>query len=720
VLLLVAPATALAQPKGRLSGRVWERGSLMTLPQVRVSSTSGEEAATDAEGRFDLELSPGVAELVMIADGFEPLRVKENITAGQGLKVEYYLRPLATRRLYQSTVRAESRREGERFSLKAEELRQLPGASGDPFRAIGLMPGVATPLPLLPFYVIRGASPGTNGFFLDGMRVPQLFHFMLGGGVINGRLVDRLDFYPGAYDVSFGRYAGGVIDSETRAARGDGQHMEVELRLYDLSAMGEFKLPKGVRLVVAGHYGFPGVILKAIDPRIDLHYADYQLRLDWRGLTVEALGSWDKLSISREVERMGALARVPADTRLEFHRIQIRERDRVKNAELEAALVGGIDDMATFGGQGVRKLSLAWRFNARATWRLFRLFVGTDGELSRFTAESFGRRGTNATPDELGELAGDRNGVVAGLFVQGTLVLLRNRLNLTAGVRVDAYHANQVTLLGIDPRFSVKAKLQPWLTLNGGIGLYQQPPSFPIPLPGIDTFALQLGLQRAWQGAVGIETRLPQNLTFTATGFYQKFYNVNDVSIDDFGPTVCAQAPPPSLTGLPAAITRQTNGQSYGMELLLRRNAGRFTGWIAYTLSRSERVYACGLRPADFDQSHLLNVVAQVRLPRGVMLGGRLYVSTGRPVTVIDPDRTNTVRNNFRLPDYVQFDLRVDKEWLFKRWAFALFVEILNITFSQSVFGIHYHEKDGVLQYDEPQINGFRWILPSIGIRGRF
>src|SRR5262249_48127944 len=152
------------------------------------------------------------------------------------------------------------------------------------------------------------------------------------------------------------------------------------------------------------------------------------------------------------------------------------------------------------------------------------------------------------------------------------------------------YHAGPVTLLGIDPRLQLHATLLPWLRVNAGIGLYQQPPAFPIPLPGIDTFSLQLGLQKAIQGSAGIAAEMPQSFTFHLTGYYPQFYNINDASVD-FGPAVCTSPPPESLTGLPAQLLRQVNGQAYGMELLLRRSAGRVTGWISYTLSRSERIY---------------------------------------------------------------------------------------------------------------------------------
>jgi hypothetical protein len=103
------------------------------------------------------------------------------------------------------------------------------------------------------------------------------------------------------------------------------------------------------------------------------------------------------------------------------------------------------------------------------------------------------------------------------------------------------------------------------------------------------------------------------------------------------------------------------------------------------------------------------------------MAGLRLYVTTGRPVTILEPpDGRSTVRNNYRLPDYVQLDLRLDREWIFKKWALAAFIEALNVTYSQSVFGINYPETDGVKNYLMPQYNGFNWILPSIGLRGRY
>ncbi|MFO0578578.1 MAG: TonB-dependent receptor [Polyangia bacterium] len=751
----VSPPAARAAPTAELRGRVMQRGSIVGVEAARIivraapapapalsapvapvapdAAPSSEppaprepaseptfEVTTDRRGRFTLTVPAGPIAVTVQAAGHELLQARETLRPGEIRRVEYLLKALpAYRRPFEVTVRGAPKVEGQRLSLRGEELRTLPGTLGDPFRAIGLLPGVATPLPVLPVYVVRGASPGMNGFFLDGMRVPQLFHVLVGGGVVHARLVDSLDFYPGAYDASFGRYAGGIIDAKTRGGRKDGYHGELELRLYDLSGLVELPLPREVRVTVSGHYGYPGPIVKAFDNRVDVSYWDYQLRLDWKGLTAQALGSYDSVSIADP--RLSAMAGMDVQNtfRQTFHRLQLRYVAHLGRHELEAGLVGGLDEMTIFQGNGVRKLSLNLRVNATLRFPGVRLRLGADTELSRFTAENFDSDPVRARPDDLGELGGSRDGVVASAYAVATIDVGRD-MTATLSGRVDLYHAGLVTLVGFDPRVQMRSKVSELLTLHGGFGYFQQPPSFPVALPGIDTFALRLGLQRAVHGAAGQEWTLPAAFTFTLTGFYQKYLNANDVVID-FSPTACTSPPPESISGYAAAVTRQVEGSSYGMELMLRRAHGRVTGWIAYTLSRAERNFTCGIRPADYDQPHVLNVVVQVRLPWQLMAGGRLFFSSGRPVTQLEPpDGSSTLRNNVRLPDTVQLDLRLDREWIFRRFALDVFLEVVNSTYGQAVFGLAYPREGSVVRYDMPFLNGFNWILPSIGVRGRF
>ena len=731
LLLVAANAEADAPPLCRLVGRIVRLGSSSPIASAFIDTVGGASTITDREGHFSLAVAPGSVRLTVSAADYEPLQLTEELPPNTSRTVEYRLSPRAAigRPRYSTVVRGALRHEGDRFTLRDEELTKTPGAMGDPFRVIGSLPGVIQPIPLLPIYVVRGASPGMNGFFLDGMRVPQLFHLLLADGVVHPRILDHIDFYPGSYDATFGRYASGVVDAATRPARTDAaSHGEVELKLYDVSALAEARVPGGVSVLAAGRYGFPGPLIHLVEPGVDVSYWDYQLRADWRGLTLEALGSYDSLSLDLASLNGGRPSAVAAQFLVEFHRVQLRDRYRNGPFSLEAAIIGGLDRMAIFSGQGVQKLGLSARLDARLTvWKVL-FSAGADGELSRFTAANFVTDQSRAAPDELGDLAGDRNGIVAGAYAQATLLLddlIGRPAAITAGVRADVYHAGPVTLLGVDPRLTFRFSPLDQLELFGGIGQYSQAPSFPVPLPGIDTFALQLGLQRAWQGSVGLRVKLPEDFSVSATGYFGRFSNINDVVID-FNASACTSAPPESIRGLAAYITRQVDGDAYGLELLARKQSGRVTGWLSYTLSRSERVYSCGLAPSDFDQTHVFSAVAEVRLPWRLTAGARLNLSTGRPYTLLQADLSqgtiSGTRNNERLPTYAQLDMRIDREWLFRRWALTLFVEVVNLTYSESIYGVTFPQDPTLMitRYDQPQFEGFRWVLPSIGARGSY
>jgi outer membrane receptor protein involved in Fe transport len=96
-------------------------------------------------------------------------------------------------------------------SLTRAEVREIPGTFGDPFRAIEALPGVTPIVSGLPFFFVRGAPPGNVGYYLDGIRVPLLFHVGAGPSVVHPGLMDRVDLYPGGYPARYGRFAGGIV-----------------------------------------------------------------------------------------------------------------------------------------------------------------------------------------------------------------------------------------------------------------------------------------------------------------------------------------------------------------------------------------------------------------------------------------------------------------------------------------------------------------------------
>lgn len=159
-------------------------------------------------------------------------------------------------------------------SLTRAEVRQLPGAFGDPFRAIEALPGVTPIVSGIPFFYVRGAPPGNVGYFLDGIKVPYLYHVGLGPSVIHPGMVERVDLYAGGYPAQYGRFAGGIVAAETTDPRPD-LHGEGNVRLFDLGALteGGFANGKGTALV-AGRYSYTAALFSLIAKDITLNYRD--------------------------------------------------------------------------------------------------------------------------------------------------------------------------------------------------------------------------------------------------------------------------------------------------------------------------------------------------------------------------------------------------------------------------------------------------------------
>ncbi len=113
----------------------------------------------------------------------------------------------------------------------------------------------------------------------------------------------------------------------------------------------------------------------------------------------------------------------------------------------------------------------------------------------------------------------------------------------------------------------------------------------------------------------------------------------------------------------------QGDGRAYGLEIQIEKVKGDLTGWISYTLSRSE-LQVQGINngdyyPSNYDKTHDITVVAQYSLSEKWQFGGNFTLMTGRPITYPDsryvyegitvPNYTN--RNGARTPSYNRLDL---------------------------------------------------------------
>eukprot|EP01093_Parvamoeba_rugata_P017911 TRINITY_DN741_c0_g1_i7.p1 TRINITY_DN741_c0_g1~~TRINITY_DN741_c0_g1_i7.p1 ORF type:complete len:310 (-),score=66.04 TRINITY_DN741_c0_g1_i7:4078-5007(-) len=135
------------------------------------------------------------------------------------------------------------------------------------------------------------------------------------------------------------------------------------------------------------------------------------------------------------------------------------------------------------------------------------------------------------------------------------------------------------------------------------------------------------------------------------------------------------------LIGQNTIETEILTGESraYGLELLFRKNEGKFTGWIAYTLSKSEQRTpggtAGGLGINDgnwyntpYDRTHDISISGSYQLNDKWSFGTNLVFQTGRPVTYPNGQyeyegisvASYANRNSDRLPAYHRLDLSVN------------------------------------------------------------
>lgn len=147
-------------------------------------------------------------------------------------------------------------------------------------------------------------------------------------------------------------------------------------------------------------------------------------------------------------------------------------------------------------------------------------------------------------------------------------------------------------------------------------------------------------------------------------------------------------------------------GRAYGAEFYIRKTSGNLTGWISYTLSRSERLVD-GINnynwfPVRFDRTHNFYLVLNYKINEKWEAAGNFVFSTGTPTTFyngqynvqgyIVPDVINNSRNNVRNPDYHRLDFsatyhrKKTAKWE-SNWVFSVY----NVYNRRNPFSIYFN-----------------------------
>jgi TonB family protein len=621
--------------------------------------------------------------------------------------------------------------------LQAEEITKIPGTNGDALRGVLNLPGIAQPGPFEGLLIVRGSAPQDSLTFVNGMNVPNIYHFGGLSSILPSEMLERIDFYPGNFGPEFGRATGGVVDAGVRSPRAEGYGGLLQFDLLDGRVLAEGALSEDTRVLIAGRRSWidtwlgPALESTGSNVRTAPVYYDYQAMIEHdvsndTTLQLFAYGSDDRLALLVESPDPGDPANggdVSAHTG--FWRVQGKADTRLSSKTRWTTTLAVGKDAQEFSVGNIALDFSIYALDLRSDLRTqvspwLSLVSGVDIQTGNFdvfyrappidfenddtAGPLFGR--------PLTELSADGKLFRPGAYAMAEVTPF-DGLKLLPGVRVD--YALDTGDWTADPRIGFRYDLRPnglRTTLKGGVGIFHKPPE---PYESIEPFGnSSVESERAIHYSLGFEQEIAGPLELSLEGFYKDLDNL-------------AISTPDALAESGTSYANSGVGRSYGGELLLRyKPGGRFFGWVAYTLSRSERRDnpADDWELFDYDQTHILTALGSVKLGRGWQLGARFRYITGRPYTpyiggVLDHDAGSYAPlesfrvNSERLPARHQLDVRLDKVWEFASWKLSAYLDVQNVYNRENTEDIGYN-----YDFSENKPVPGLPILPILGIRG--
>ena len=185
------------------------------------------------------------------------------------------------------------------------------------------------------------------------------------------------------------------------------------------------------------------------------------------------------------------------------------------------------------------------------------------------------------------------------------------------------------------------------------------------------------------------------------------------------------------------------NGEmrSYGLELMLRKNTGKLSGWVSYTLSRSEQrtpgrtANETGINNGNwyksaYDKTHNLAVTSSYKLNKKWNFGANFVLQTGQPVTYPNGQYTYLgitvpsygTRNANNLPLYHHLDISATltpKHNEKKKWKGEWVFSIYNVYGRKNAASISFRQNQDTGNNEAIKLSIFG-MVPSVSYNFKF
>lgn len=637
-------------------------------------------------------------------------------------------------------------------------IKTLPsiGSEVDVFRALQLLPGVSSASELSSGLYVRGGSPDQNLVLLDDVIVYNPAH--MGGflSVFNSDALNSISLIKGSMPAKYGGRMSSVLDMQMKEGNSEKYTGAGSVSILSSKITAEGPINDNSSFMVSGRYFYLGKLISFIEGAPDYTFYDFNAKVNYK------LSDKDQLFISGYFgndnfdigdsdtedfdfiwgnETFNARWKHVASPVFftNFSLIYTNYNSTLSIRELEDSF-NNTEEYFFETVSDIRDFTI--RGNAE--------YFGIDDHLISFGFEAtnhdfLARVASNENTEELSAFIGDRkiSAFDAALYAMDEWRTTED-LSINFGGRM--YYFGEGDYLGFEPRLAASYNLNPSVKLVGSYSVAHQflhlisrnDISLPSDLWFPSTENIKPG--RGTQGVLGVHSILPWDLDLQIEGYYKHMDNVYEYRED-------------ALFSLGIPLDDQFTGGfgwSYGVEFLLRRSLGNFTGWIGYTWSKTQRkleeINNGNSYFPRYDRRHDISVTGTYRFNKRLEVGAVWVYATGQAFTMPNGSFLNnpefgydfggvylgesfafTERNGFRLPAFHRFDLNL----IYKYETFGIPVEwslnIYNLYNRRNAFA--WFVADEAIENPETgtfenqkvvkQLTLFP-IIPSIGFRFEF
>lgn len=727
---------AAAQTEGyTVSGRVIDHITREGIPYaaVLIVGVEGSGVSADSTGAFTLyKVKPGILQFSAIQLGYRTVVTPEYkitpYTPFIEIEMDMDMAELSASTVKPSPFLRSVESPTSVRIISVGDIDKIPGANKDVARIVRSYPGVSySPIGYRNDLIVRGGGPSENAFFIDGVEIPNINHFATQGAsggpvsILNSDLIREISFYTG----SFPAHRGGALSSVMDIALIDGNPEKQAFKgtigasEVGVSASGHFG--SRTTYIASVRQSYLQLLFKLLGLPMLPNYIDGQFKiktkLDNRDeLVFIGLAGFDDLKLSdspddkgdeyllsylpllkQETFTVGASYRHFSDIHMQtytlsYNYLNNRSLKYLDNDESSSDNVilksSGLEGKAQF------------RFENRSYYGTWTVREGADIHLRHYDSDVYRR----VAGGEILDYSTDMTMAGWGFFASADYKSPGGRINASAGIRADGSTFSSQTAefwRQLSPRASVS--YMPWdsWSFNASAGLYHQlPPVTALSFRDAEGTLInsKLKYMRVASFALGVDWKLRDRLFVGLEGFFKNFFDI-PLSLATDVPLTCVGADYGSIGE--ESLVSDARGRSYGAELLVRwlipekiTLVGSMTVYRSKYSSGEGKAYI----PSAWDNRFILNLSAVYDFPKFWSLGAKVSAIGGAPYTPFDADESSlklvwdaggrpvydySRYNGSRLDPYWQLDLRVDKNFYFRKWTLGLYVDLQNVTFSK-------------------------------------